>query len=504
MIALANIQIINPDGILYIYQAKALSTHQWHLITQCQLSYLSLYPLLVSLFQLFAGKWVLSAQLVSLCFGFGMLIVLYALLRQFFNVTTSQLTLLLYCFIPVFVRYSVDAMRDATFWFFFTASILMFVLYAGKNSDLFTRRSILLLLSSSCLMLLAGWVRIEGVSLFPVSCLYILLAKGKQKIFRLLVFLFPLLIIALILLVKVIQSGPEILSLIRLDSIAQKTYAPLNAYLSLREQLSTMAGTGGELLSDFLPKVRNLIWLIALGTILNNAMESFFYPYVPFFLLGILIVREKLRKQPEMGYLLLVILFSFLLLYVHTFQYWIMTYRFVCLLILPACVLAALGIEKSMALMNRNLRIGEKEAVFVLALFIVGAATVKNVMPIEPDKAVYTQIASHMVQRSQGEHPIGVAALPSSVHAWVQFYANAEYAEPLCHWSYAVDPKSMDKLKSFMKSRGIVYFLWEETLWKKKPFGKMGTAFDHDFEKVGRWFHKDTGELILLRLKGGV
>jgi 4-amino-4-deoxy-L-arabinose transferase-like glycosyltransferase len=501
IIALSNIEIINPDGILYIFQAKAISTHQWHLTTSCQLGFLSLYPMLVSLFQIFVGKWILSAQLVSLCFGFGMLVVLYLLLRCFFTSTISQLTLLLYCFIPVFVRYSVDAMRDATFWFFFTASIYLFVLHLQATQNPATKRSLLALCGSSCLMLMACCVRIEGVSLLPVSGIYLLLAKRKQKILRLSVFLLPHLIVSLMLLVWVFQHGPDILNLIRLDAIIRKTYAPLDAYLSLRDQLSTMSARGGELFNDFLPKVRNLIWLIALGTILNNVMESFFYPYVPFFCIGVLVVRKRLKTQPEMLYLLLILLFSFFLLYLHTFQYWIMTYRFICLLIIPACVLAGLGIEIVVKWMNQKCRIGELKAVALLAFMIVAVATVKDSLPIEADKAVYKQIASQIYQRSQGEFPIGVAALPSTVHAWVHFYANAEYSEPLCHQSYSTRPTTIEELRSFMHSRGIEYFLWEESLWKERPFGDKKIVFYNDFDDLGSWHHKDTGELIVFRLK---
>lgn len=501
MIALVNIEIINPDGVLYIYQAKAITTHQWHLINECQLGYVSLYPWLVSLFHIVVGKWVLSAQMVSLCFGFGMLVVLYFLLRQFFTSTISQLTLLLYCCIPVFVRYSVDAMRDATFWFFFTASILAFVLHSQRSTNLATRRSLLRLLLSSCLMLLASCVRIEGAILVPVSCLFIVLAKGKQKLLRLFVFLVPQIILSLIIVLTVIQDGPDILSLMRLDSIAHKVYAPFQAYQRLSDQLLALSTQGGELTKEFLPKVQNMIWLIALGTIVSNAMESFFYPYVPFFLLGVVAVKGRLSRQPELSYLIFILLSSFFLLYLHAFQYWIMTYRFICLLIIPACVLAGLGIEKALELMNRKIRIGKEQAVVFIAFFIVAAAAVKDFLPIESDKAVYTQIASHVYQRSQGELPIGVAALPSTVHAWVTFYANAEYTEPICHQSYSVRPESIEELKSFMKSRGIVYFLWEQSSWSERPFGRSGPVFQKDFDQLGSWFHKDTGELILFRLK---
>ena len=47
----------------------------------------------------------------------------------------------------------------------------------------------------------------------------------------------------------------------------------------------------------FLPEARNLIWLIAFGTLLNRFLEAFFYPFVVFYIIGFWGIRKKIRSD---------------------------------------------------------------------------------------------------------------------------------------------------------------------------------------------------------------
>ena len=499
LIALVNLEIITPDGVLYVYQAKAIATGQWHLLNQCGLPYISIYPLLIALFHLVVSNWILSAQLVSLFFGLGMLVMLYPLLRQYFNPTISQLTVLIFALIPVFVRHNVDVVRESIFWFFYTSSILMFVLHTRQKGC--SRISLGLLFASSCLILLAAWSRIEGLILLPVSCLCIIIAHGDRRPLRLLVFLLPWICLAGAVWLGISHRGSDVLSLIRLDEVGRKFYEPVASYHSLRAELKMLASLhSNSLMGFFLETSYHTVWLIAVVAIINNAMESFFYPYVPFFIVGAIVVYKQLNRQSAFLYPVLIILFSFLLLYAHTLQLWIMTYRFITLAIIPACVLAGLGMEKILHYLIRILKIEEKIAVAVVVVFIVVAALFKNTSPIESDKAVYAEIGHRIEQLANGNFPVGVAGKPSVVHSWISFYANVESKNPVCHQQFTVDPSSIVHLKSLMHSRGVSYFLWQESSWKNAPFGRNDADFLNEFVELGRWHHQDTGELILFRL----
>ena len=498
-IAFYNIHIINPDGALYIYQAKAIAQGQWNLLNGCWLTYVTLYPLLIALAQTMVSDWVLSAQLVSFLFGFAMLIPVYLTLKQFCTRHVALVTTLMIAFTPVFVRYSVDAMRDATYWFFFAASIWAFLSHIPRAHR--PLENLWRLLLSSCLALLAMLTRIEALIIYPAACLFILIAQHDRKILRLWVFFLPPLLLAGVgLSFAAFRADINLLQLVRIEDVMQALTAPSDSYRALRHQLNELGGFDAyPLMDEFLSNARHMVWWIALGAIVSNAMEAFFFPFVPFFLVGAVVALKQLNRRSPLLFPVILVALSLILLYAHVIQKWIMTYRFVALLIIPASTLAGLGMDAVIRWIMRvfNMSFGKTVAAIILIILLPGV--VKNASPIESDKAVYTEIADRISQSEGGQNPIGIAARPSTVQLWVNFYANVGSDMPVCHDFSIVEPKTMNDLKSSMHEKGMVYFLWEESSWKDCPFGQQGTDFLGDFVELGRWYHKDTGDLILFR-----
>ena len=110
--------IINPDGTLYIHQARALFYGQWDQLTSCGLGYLSPFPVLVTLSYPIFNDWVSAARFVSLAFGSLSLIPLYFLLARFLQKDIRLLALLVFAVIPALVGRSADVIRDPVSWFF--------------------------------------------------------------------------------------------------------------------------------------------------------------------------------------------------------------------------------------------------------------------------------------------------------------------------------------------------------------------------------------------------
>jgi len=502
LLALAHVEIINPDGILYIYQAKAIANGQWHLLNQCQLTFVSLYSCLIALFRMFVPSWTLSAQLVSLCAGMGMLFVLYPLLRLFFNPVVSRLTTLLFAFTPVLVRYGVDAMRDATAWFFFTAAIWLILLHGRHQAG--SARSQLLLAAGSCLVFLAVWSRVEALVLLPATCLFIAAGHGERKVVRLMAFLLPWLGVAGVGWFVMSVHGYDLLALIRLDEAAKKLFDPAVSYQVVRAEIKALAsGHGTILIQNFLENAYHGMWVLAGGVIFTHAMEAFYYPYVPLYLLGAAGIWKHIRQRREYLFMAIVFFLSLSLLLVHVVHTWIMTYRFVAILIVPCAVLAGLGLQRACHGLSLLFRWQEKYVVALLAVCIVAVALHKNVQPIESDKAVYVQIGDRISQLAgNSRQVIGVGGIFSVAHNWIVFYANADTKEPVCYYSFVIEPASLADLKTNLKDKGFSYFFWEESAWKKASFGREKSAFVDAFEELGHWHHDDTGEMVLFRVKG--
>ena len=77
--------IVNPDGVLYIHQARAIYYGLWDSVLGCSLGFLSNYSILIVGFYKIFGDWVVAAKSVSFIFGSVTLILLYLLLGRFFN-----------------------------------------------------------------------------------------------------------------------------------------------------------------------------------------------------------------------------------------------------------------------------------------------------------------------------------------------------------------------------------------------------------------------------------
>jgi hypothetical protein len=392
-------------------------------------------------------------------------------------------------------------MRDATFWFFYTASIWVVLLHNRQKAGAIS--SDILLMAGSCLVLLAVWSRVEALVLLPATCLFIAVSHGERKMVRLLAFLLPWICLAGAGWFVMSVHGYDILSLIRIDEVAGKIFDPAGSYQVTREGLKALVNAhGNTLLGNFLQNAYHSVWLIAIGVILSNAMESFFYPYVLFYLIGIGGIYKYIRQRTGYLYMAIIFFIALCLLYVHIVHVWIMTYRFIAILIIPSCVLAGLGLQKTCHFLSSSFRWREKNIIALLVIFIVSVALYKNLHPIERDKVVYVQIGDKISQLAgNSQQVVGVAGKSSVVHMWIAFYANSEMKNPACHLSSVVEPTSVSDLKMEMKGKGFIYFLWEEFSWKSSSFGKKKAAFSNEFEELGHWYHCDSGELVLFQLK---
>ncbi|MGD9973884.1 MAG: ArnT family glycosyltransferase, partial [Desulfatirhabdiaceae bacterium] len=131
----ANTVIVNPDGILYIHQARAIYYGQWQNLTSCGLSFISGYPFLIAGMHFLISDWIWSARVVSILLGWLTLISLYGILRQFLKETAGLLCLLMFALTPVLVSNSAEVVREPMMWCFGVTGLYLIILYlkSGQN-----------------------------------------------------------------------------------------------------------------------------------------------------------------------------------------------------------------------------------------------------------------------------------------------------------------------------------------------------------------------------------
>ena len=284
--------------------------------------------------------WILSARLVSLLFGTALLIPLYLMLKEWVREDSAILCLLVFAVTPTLVSNSAELVRDPICWFFLCAGLLAVIRQATTHSPW------LLLVSSLC-FLAAIWARIEAVLFLAVTLGY-LCFQNKRKAINILFFLSPLLAIAFLSIAGLMISGLSFNDLHRGHEIAGKFIEPIRQYQKMAQSLKDLVWSSpNPFMEFFLPEARNLIWLIALGTLLNRFLEAFFYPFVVFYVLGLSGIHKKIRSDSRLLYLAILTVSGLALLYMHTLQTWMLYYRFFGIVMIPSAIFCAFGLERT-------------------------------------------------------------------------------------------------------------------------------------------------------------
>ncbi|MCK4820527.1 hypothetical protein KA005_32480, partial [bacterium] len=247
-------------------------------------------------------------------------------------------------------------------------------------------------------------------------------------------------------------------------------------------------------------KARNLVWLIALGTVVRYAVVAYFYPFFLIFIIGLGGLWGRIKRDSHILYLALIAVSALILLYMHVLHTWMMFTRFLAVFILPSFVAVGFGLEKIIAFFRSRFNLREPVALAILCFLILACALPKNLKPREADKIVFKDIGDTIAMREGSAHKTTVA---SSI-AWISFYANLKYKGALCPTEYTdlerLAGDSYEKFVRNLKQDGIRYFLWEERRWPQERFDFIKRLNLKDFMELGRWSHPDTGLLILFQV----
>ncbi len=489
--------VINPDGALYIHQARAIHYGQWQSLTSCGLSYLSVYPILIAIIYYPVQDWIISARIISCIFSIGMLIPLWLTARHFFEERISALLTLIFAVTPMFVSSSADIIRDPIAWFFLILGMYFFTAR--------TERSDIVLLPLACLSyIMAVWARIESL-MFPIISVIYLGYIEEEKIKKIIMFISPLLIGGVMILSIGILSGMSVSKLHRISEVPEKITGPVAQYKELRNELKDLSSEHrNKRLGFFLREARSNIWLIAVGTLINRMLEAFFYPFFFIFIVGIIGLREKLEEDPFLIYFVMLILSALLLLYLHTLHKWIAENRFFVIMIFPSMIFTGFGLEKMLNLLDLRFPDKDMQIFVVVALLLITTTLPKNLVIRDGDKIVFKEIGEYMSEQVRSDKEILISA-SEHTQRWISFYANLNYngascPEALSEYCWEFFPDDYYGFMSHLRKKNISYFLWVEKHWAKQRFDLFRSSYRKDLKQLTGWQHKDTGKMILFKV----
>lgn len=489
----ASIPLVNPDGHLYIQQAKALEYGMWDSVTACY-HYLSNYPLLVfSAYQIFEN-WILAAKSISLVFSTITLIPLFWLLRRFFDDTVSSLSLMIFAMLPAFVDLSSFIIRDPVYHFFSVLGLYLFVLQIEKKNNL-------LIFLSGISFIMGTWGRIEGALFILVSGFYLLISSHEHKKTRLFFFLCPLISILLPALCYMIIFNREDFTFFD-GRILTMPFGLIERYQEVRENLShLMEHNPTDLSPYFLYRIRNMLWLIALASLCFEIIETFFHVFFLIFIIGIAAAKTQIWKDPRMAYLSLLSAAAFVLLYAQVINNWVMVSRFVAIFLFPAYIFMGFGLEKMANFLNQRLK-KKKHAVYaILCLLILLTTLPKNLRAnYDEDKLVFRDIGFYIADVEQDRREVSVIGSFKETAA-IHFYANLDYQGAPCFNDEHLVSKG--ELKADVRipiSRGADYLIWDERGMSQEMLHQLLNDEDNRFIYLKEWRSSKLGRLILFQI----
>ena len=493
--------IVNPDAAIYIHQARAMHYGEWDELGSGSVSFVTPYPALIAAANVLVGDWIIAARTVSIVFSMLTLIVLYPLVRTFFDRDISLLLLLIYAFNPLFVSSGVDVIKDPASWFFVVAGMLAFV--KGTSSC----RPILVL-SSSVLFLFAAWMRIEALIFLLGSGIFLLLERSNCKGKSILMFLAPLLAGFLLGVAALFLTQRSEILWARLGEIGPRMEMSIGGYQSLRHGLRALsADPPPGMPPEYFDQLRSITWLVGIGVVVRNTIEAYYAPFFALFLLGLVQSRGGWRGDPRAKYFSLLLGLLAVFFYVFIFSCWVLEQRWLGTAVLASFFFVGQGLVVVRNFAVDRFRLQSARALAALAVIIAIVALPKTVLPREQDKAVFLEISAAMAPARMSANEIEILA-PAHAIRWLSLYANkdvqgAPYPDEF-NYSKQAPALAADSYEAFvenLRSRKIRYVLWAENHWPKNSFDLLVSYKHSDLKKIGEWRHRDTGSMVLFEVR---
>jgi 4-amino-4-deoxy-L-arabinose transferase-like glycosyltransferase len=485
--------VINPDGTLYIQQAKAIHYGLYGSLTSCY-HYISSYPILIALCNRIIGDWVVSASTVSLIFSISTLVPLYLLLRRFFNGVTSNLTLLVFSVMPRFVIHSHSVIRGPIFWFFSALGMYLFVRHMEKKREIF-------LLIASLSFVMATWARVEGILFLFGSAVYLCFAREEKKLRCFLSFMLPVMLLGLFIIFYATILNRHFFELIPYKAIFARLKGVYTSYHDLLENLRVLDSKSIPGFSPyFFGIVRNQIWLIALGAVVRQILRTFSYPFFLLFVIGTFGLKDKIRRDSRLAYLTLLATGSLGVLYMQAIFNWAVHSRHIALFLFPSFVLMGFGIIRITEFLTKRLK--WKDPMIYATVFV---AVVCVTLPgnLETDrganKLTLREIGEFIAHEEGNARAVTVAGGFKRINL-VHFYANEDFPGAPC---FSQDAWLRDKKVNpeFLRRKGFDYYIWDEKTSSRDVLKRILKECPGNFVELGRWISTKKGQMVLFKVK---
>lgn len=456
--------IINPDGVQYINQARAILDGNWDLAMNCGFEFISIYHVLIPVFYKIFGDWIIAAKSISLLFGTLTIVPFYLIAKQFFrNSNTVFIATLAFAINPFLVSHSEDLIKGPIFWFFSLLGVLFFITPFNKNKN-----SNYLILFSSISFLIAGWARFEIVTYLIGSVVYIFLF-AEDKIKKLILFTVPIAALFLVALLGL--------------AIYKSDFSLWSYYLAPRVEILSHSFVDDVLSENLFKKS-----FFALVFILFRMLRVLYIPFLVLLIPGVMAIKNGLKTNRHFSYFILLSSISLGTAFIFYLKTETMVDRYVSYIVLPSFVFVCTGIEKITQFFKTK---GFKENTIIWALslyvVIIVIAFPQNLVHRRKDQVLYKDIGRDISRLEKNQLVKIMARDPR-----ISFFANLNSKGLECTFKNIEKYNQLmdmeyNEMVSLLKERKVRYYLWEERYWKNGNYDFLEVVNTNDFKEITHW-----------------
>ena len=183
---------------------------------------------------------------------------------------------------------------------------------------------------------------------------------------------------------------------------------------------------------------------------------------------------------------------------------WQMENRWLSLALFPSFIFLGFGLERLISLLQSKFTMKRSVALLLICLLILSFGLPKNLRPRGEDKIIFKTVGEAIAGFEGNAKRIEILTVGSS-QRWVWFYANLHSPGAPCADDY-VDYKQLigndyGQFLKFVKSRGIRYLVYEGKNWPAGRFDFLASPYRQDFAEIGSWHHRDSGKIILFKVR---
>lgn len=487
--------LINPDGALYLWQAKQIMAKGLSGFVDSASFLPSPYPLFITFTNFFFNDLIFSARILSVILATLTVIPILLLALRLGTFDTAILTSMLFAILPDTSGSTGLVVRDIACWFFLSWALYFTIISFSKNEATYH------LSFASFFYFVASLLRVDSAIFTIVSALFICFLK-RNRLKGCFYFLLPIVLLIIMVLIVELLLGLNIKRTLPLEKPIVIFQNLASGYTHLYREIKALASElSFGVPKKFLTEVPNFIWLLVPLMILKSFVRTLMYFFTIFIIPGLIASIKK--RSLLANYSIILSLVIYLAVVCNFFIAGVTESRHLILILLAMLPIVVSSMESIMVFLRNALKLSRQNTFFLLSSFILLCGFLSNLRFSEEDKLVFREIGEKIKIESAQKDP-KILAFSTETISLSYFYAT--FDTEITENFKATDGRDLGDICKYavflerIKQYNIDYVIWDEKHWKHNCFDFMAKIEESGFKILGSWHHKSTGKIFLIKV----